>query len=290
MSRTGESQYLELCQRILNEGVMVHNKRTGKGCLTVINADFEYDASNGAFPLITTRQAFWRSAIAEMIGYLRGFNNAQQFADIGCNTWFKNANETRAWLANPYRKGENDIGRAYGVQLRDWRNPEGQPVDQLKKVVDQMKTGQDNRRMIMTFHNPGELDHASLDACMHTHHFSILDGTLYLTSYQRSIDVPLGLVFNMCQTVFLLRVMAQISNLKPGKVFHKLVNCHIYDDQIELMKEQLTRTPFAEPTFHVSPDIKTLEDLETWVDPRNKEHFWVEGYQHHAPIVYPFAA
>lgn len=287
---TGEEQYLGLCKRVLDEGIMVENKRTGKGCLTVINADFEYDASQGKFPLVTTRKAYWRSAIAEMLGYLRGYDNAEQFAAIGCKTWFANANETPAWLDNPYRKGLNDIGRAYGVQLRDWRNPENEPVDQLKKVVDVLSSGYDNRRAIMTFHNPGELDRAALDACMHTHHFSILGETLFLTSYQRSIDIPLGMVFNTIQTVFLLRIMAQITGLKPGRVFHKLVNCHIYEDQIPLMREQVTREPFAEPTFHISESIKTLNDLETWVDPQNKSHFWVEGYEHHPPIKYPFAS
>jgi len=289
-NKTAEEQYLSLCHRILDEGVMVKNERTGKGCLTVINADFEYDASKGKLPLLTTRKTFWRGAIAEMLGYLRGYDNAQQFADIGCKTWFANANETKAWLMNKYRKGQDDIGRAYGVQLRDWRNPENKTIDQLKNVVDILSTGYDNRRLIMTFHNPGELDRAALDACMHTHHFSVLGDTLFLTSYQRSIDVPLGLAFNMPQTVFLLRIMAQITGLKPGKVYHKLVNCHLYDDQIELMREQLSRSPFAEPSFHISQDIKTLEDLESWVDPQDKSHFWVEDYEHHPHIKYPFAA
>lgn len=287
--KTAEEQYLALCRRILDEGVMIKNERTGKGCLTVINADFEYDASQGKFPLVTTRKAHWRSAVAEMLGYLRGYDNAQQFAAIGCNTWFANANETPAWLDNPHRKGTDDIGRAYGVQLRDWRNPEGEPIDQLKKVVDVLSTGYDNRRLIMTFHNPGELDRAALDACMHTHHFSVLGNTLFLTSYQRSIDVPLGLVFNMPQTVFLLRIVAQITGLKAGKVFHKLVNCHVYEDQIELMREQVQRQPLEEPTFHINEDIKSLKDLETWVDPRSEKDFWVEGYNHHPAIKYPFA-
>ncbi|MFA0809374.1 thymidylate synthase [Microbulbifer epialgicus] len=287
--KTAEQQYLALCRRILEEGVLIKNQRTNKGCLTVINADFEYDASGGGFPLVTTRKAFWRNAVAEMIGYLRGYDNANQFASIGCNTWFANANETPAWLDNPHRKGKDDIGRAYGVQLRNWRNPEGGKVDQLHKVVDALKAGYDNRRLIMTFHNPGELDRAALDACMHTHHFSVLEGTLYLTSYQRSIDVPLGLVFNMPQTVFLLRIIAQISGLKPGKVFHKLVNCHIYDNQIELMREQVERVPLEQPTLHISDRIKTLNDLETWVDPQDPEQFWVEGYEHHPAIKYPFA-
>ena len=288
--RTAEQQYLTLCQRILDSGVMIKNTRTGKGCLTVINADFEYDTSSGKFPLLTTRKVFWRGAIAEMLGYLRGYDNANQFASIGCNTWFANANETKAWLGNPHRKGSGDIGRAYGVQLRDWKNPEGESIDQLKKVVDALSNGEDNRRLIMTFHNPGELDRAALDACMHTHHFSVLGDTLHLTSYQRSIDVPLGLAFNMPQTVFLLRVIAQITGLKAGMVYHKLVNCHLYDDQIELMREQVSRTPFSEPSLIISDEIRTLKDLETWVNPQEEKQFSVEGYEHHSPIKYPFAA
>jgi thymidylate synthase len=100
----------------------------------------------------------------------------------------------------------------------------------------------------------------------------------------------LGLVFNMPQTVWLLRVVAQITSLKPGKVFHKLVNCHLYDDQIDLMREQLTRKPFDEPTLHISDSIKSLSDLETWVNPQDETHFWVEGYDHHPAIKYPFAS
>lgn len=287
-SRSAEEQYLELGERILTEGVMVRNERTGKGCLTVINADFEYDSSK--FPLLTTRKTYWRSALAEMQGYLLGFDNAQQFAELGCNTWFANANETEAWLKNPHRKGEDDIGRAYGVQLRDWKNPEGNSIDQLKKVLHVLKDHYDNRRVIMTFHNPGELDRAALDACMHTHQFSVLGDTLHLTSYQRSVDVPLGLAFNMPQTVFLLRLIAQMSGLKPGKVFHKMVNCHIYEDQIDLFKVQLTRTPYEEPNLHMSTYIKSIEDLKSWVNPKDERTFWVSGYEHHPAIKYTFAA
>jgi len=287
---TGEEQYLAICKNVIENGIDIPNERTGKICRTLINADLEYDASDNRFPLITTRKAFWRSAIAEMLGYLRGYDNAEQFAAIGCNTWFANANETKAWVENPHRKGKNDIGRAYGPQIRDWTNQYGEKIDQLANVVEALKSGNDHRRIILTFYNPGELNRGALRPCMHTHSFSMLNNTLYLTSLQASADLPLGSVFNSVQCVFLLRVMAQISGLKPGKVFHKLINHHIYGDQIELMKQQLTRKPFAEPTFHISEDIRSLEDLETWVDPQNPEHFWVEGYQHHEPIKYPFAA
>ena len=107
-------QYLELCQRIVDEGHWVENKRTGIRCLTVINADLEYDVGNNRFPLITTRKSFYKAAIAELLGYLRGYDNAAQFREIGCNTWNANANENSAWLNNPHRKGEDDMGRVYG--------------------------------------------------------------------------------------------------------------------------------------------------------------------------------
>ncbi|KGI83720.1 thymidylate synthase, partial [Exiguobacterium mexicanum] len=100
--------YLELCQRIIDKGQWVENERTGVRCLTVINADLEYDVGNNQFPLITTRKSFYKAAIAELLGYLRGYDNAAQFREIGCNTWNANANENQAWLNNPHRKGEDD--------------------------------------------------------------------------------------------------------------------------------------------------------------------------------------
>jgi thymidylate synthase len=280
-------QYLDLCNRIINDGVWVENKRTGKKCLTIINADLEYDASTNQIPLVTTRKAFVKSAIAELLGYIRGYDNAADFRSIGTPTWDANANKTTAWLNNPNRKGEDDMGRVYGVQGRQWRKPDGEPLDQLRKIVNNLKNGIDDRGEILTFWNPGEFDLGCLRPCMHTHTFSILDGTLYLTSYQRSIDVPLGLVFNMPQTVVLLRLIAQITGLKSGKVFHKLVNCHIYEDQIDQLKNiQLKREPLELPTLIIDKNIKTLEDIETWV---TRDHFTLENYKHHEPINFPFS-
>ncbi len=183
-------QYLALCQRIVDDGVWIENERTGKRCLTVINADLTYDVANNQFPLITTRKSFWKAAIAELLGYLRGYDNAAQFRAIGCNTWNANANDNQAWLNNPHRKGEDDMGRVYGVQGRRWQKPDGTPIDQLKKIVDDLTKGIDDRGEILTFYNPGEFDMGCLRPCMHTHTFSLLGDTLYLTSYQRSCDVP----------------------------------------------------------------------------------------------------
>jgi thymidylate synthase len=122
---------------------------------------------------------------------------------------------------------------------------------------------------------------------MHTHTFSVLDGTLYLTSYQRSCDVPLGLNFNQVQVFTLLKIMAQITGLKPGKAYHKIVNAHIYEDQLELMKNvQLKREPFPSPQLEINSNIKSLGDIESWV---TLNDFDVLGYQSHEAIKYPFS-
>ncbi|MFY0700205.1 MAG: thymidylate synthase [Bermanella sp.] len=280
-------QYLDLCHRIINDGVWIENERTGKRCLTVVNADLEYRVDKNEFPLITTRKSFFKAAIAEFLGYIRGYDNAADFRKLGAKTWDANANLNEAWLNNSHRKGDDDMGRVYGVQGRAWAKPDGGFVDQLKKIVDNLKQGIDDRGEIMSFYNPGEFHMGCLRPCMHTHNFSLLGDTLYLTSYQRSCDVPLGLNFNQVQVFFFLAIIAQITGHKPGVAYHKIVNAHIYEDQLELMRDvQLKREPFASPKLIINPDIKSLEDLETWV---TMDDFKIEGYQHHDAIAYPFS-
>ncbi|MBT4077486.1 MAG: thymidylate synthase, partial [Gammaproteobacteria bacterium] len=230
-------QYLELCRRIVEEGEWVENTRTGKKCLTIINADMTYDVAANEFPLVTTRKSYWKSAIAEFLGYIRGYSNASDFRALGTKTWDANANQNTDWLNNSYRKGEDDMGRVYGVQGRSWQKPDGGFIDQLRKIVDDLTNDIDDRGEIMTFYNPGEFHQGCLRPCMHTHTFSLLSDTLYLTSYQRSCDVPLGQNFNQIQVFTFLKLMAQITGKKPGLAYHKIVNAHIYDDQLELMRD-----------------------------------------------------
>jgi thymidylate synthase len=190
-------------------------------------------------------------------------------------------------LSNPARKGIDDMGRVYGVQGRSWQKPDGTSIDQLKKIVDNLKRGVDDRGEILTFYNPGEFDLGCLRPCMHTHTFSLLGDVLHLTSYQRSCDVPLGLNFNQIQVFTLLALVAQITGNSAGLAYHKIVNAHIYEDQLELMRDvQLRREPFDPPQLHINPDIKSLEDIETWVTLKD---FEVDGYEHHDPIAYPFS-
>jgi thymidylate synthase len=218
---------------------------------------------------------------------MRGYSSAADFRKLGTKTWDANSNDNAAWLNNPYRKGEDDMGRVYGVQGRSWQKPDGGHVDQLKKIVDNLSAGTDDRGEILSFYNPGEFHMGCLRPCMHTHTFSLLGDTLYLTSYQRSCDVPLGQNFNQVQVFTLLKLMAQITGNQPGLAYHKIVNAHIYEDQLELMRDvQLKREPYPSPRLIINPDIKSLEDLETWV---TLDDFEVEGYQSHEPIAYPFS-
>ena len=280
-------QYEDLCQRIVDDGAWIENERTGKRCLTVINADLEYNVGANEFPMVTTRKSYFKSAIAEFLGYIRGYDNAADFRKLGTKTWDANANLNDSWLNNKHRKGDDDMGRVYGVQGRSWAKPDGGSIDQLKKIVDDLTRGIDDRGEILTFYNPGEFDMGCLRPCMHTHNFSLVGDTLHLTSFQRSCDVPLGLNFNQVQVFFFLAIMAQITGHKAGTAYHKIVNAHIYEDQLELMRDvQLKREPFAAPKLIINPEIKSLEDLETWV---TMDDFKVEGYESHEPIAYPFS-
>ncbi len=281
-------QYLDLVRRTLEEGEWVHNDRTGIDCLTLISGQMRYNVGAGEFPIVTTRKTFWKTAIAELLGYLRGYSSAAEFRAIGCKTWDANANENESWLKNPNRKGEDDMGRVYGVQGREWTNSRGETVDQLRKIYDHLRAGIDDRGEILTFWNPGEFDLGCLRPCMHTHTFSLLNGRLYLDSNQRSSDLLLGTVSNAIQCYVLLAIMAQITGNEPAFAVHNNVNCHIYGNQYDVLlsEGQLDREPRPGAKLWINPEIKTLEDVLTWV---TTEDFRVENYNPHDPIRYPFA-
>ena len=281
--KSAEQQYRELCHRLLVDGSWVTNERTGKKCLTVINADLEYDVGGGEFPILTSKQTFWKMAVAELQGYCIGLDNAADFRALGTRTWDMNANETEAWLNNPARKGTDDCGRIYGAIAKDFGG-----IDLIQKVYDNLSAGIDDRGEIITFFKPDEFKDACLRPCMYSHHFSILDGTLHLHSTQRSVDVPLGLPFNMIQCYFLLELMAKITGLKAGKCFHKLVNVHIYEDQIEGIQTLLGRVPLnIRPNFRIHNNITSLEDLYNC---RIIDHCTLTGYEHQGRIDFPFAS
>ena len=275
-----EESYLALMRKIIEQGTDVYNKRTGKYTRTIINADLEYDVESGEYPLLTTRYCNPKPAFAELVGYLRGLTDAADFRALGTNTWNNNANKNEAWLNNPARKGEDDMGRVYGAIGMDFGG-----INQFMKVYENLKNGIDDRGEIITYWKPDEFSKACLRPCMYQFQFSLLGDDLYLNATQRSCDVPLGLAFNMQQVYLFLEVMASLTGKNPKKAYHKIVNAHIYEDQLELAKEHVTRTPSAAPT--VSIDLP-----ETWED-LNKDmidSLEVHGYDTTGDkIVYPFS-
>lgn len=277
--------YLELGRKIVREGKWIENKRTGVRCLTIPRATLEYDVEKGEVPLITSRAYSPRIAIAELLGYIRGYDSAADFRALGTKTWDANANENKAWLANPNRKGQDDMGRVYGVQGRHWQGPSGE-VDQLRKIYDDLRNSIDDRGEILTFWNPGEFDLGCLRPCLYQHHFTLIHEELFLTSAQRSVDYCLGLVSNMPQCYLLLALMAQITGHQAKTAQHNMVNVHVYENQLPAVEELLARKPEpVRPQLVINKNIETLEDLETWV---TVDDFKVVNYFSQPSIKIPF--
>ena len=278
-------QYLDLCKKVLDHGKRRPN-RTGVDTLYIHDEMMKFDLSEG-FPLVTTKKLLYRASFAEMLGFLRGYDNAVKFRSLGCRVWDANANDNEQWLNNPKRKGTDDLGRIYGVQARNWRSiytPE--PVDQLKKVVEDLLQGIDNRREIVTHWNPAETHLMALPPCHMLYQFGIDGDRLNLCMYQRSCDMPLGVPFNIAGYAWLLSVIAHITGFRPGVFTHFLHDVHIYVNQVDGMREQVEREPLRLPMLQINPRLQTLEDLETVAGP---DDFAILGYQSHPAIKYPFA-
>lgn len=294
LSIRAEQKYLNELRDIMQNGVDVKNERTGVVCRTKINVDFEYDASTNEVPLITTRKAPTVLPIAELLGYIRGYTSAKDFRELGCKSWDANANLNEEWLNNPARKGEDDMGLVYGAAARSFETPHvanGEvykytQIDLFQQVYENLKSGKDSRGEIITFWNPSVFSLGCLRPCLHTYQFSLLGDDLYLNAFQRSNDMPLGNVANMVQVWLFLKLMAQITNKNPKMAYHKIVNAHIYENQFEGVLEQISREPLEQPTLEINPDIKTLDDVMTWV---GVEDFEVSYPEYHPAIKYPFS-
>lgn len=286
-----EKQYLDGLRHIYENGTDLKNERTGQVCRTVINIDMTYDATTNKAPITTTRKPAPKLAIAELLGYIKGVTSAAQMRELGAKSWDANANENAAWLANPNRKGEDDLGLIYGAVAKGWpvvNPPAGgkASLDLFHKVYNNLKKGVDDRGEIITFWNPGMFHLGCLRPCLYEHQFSLLGDDLYLNSTQRSADWALGTDANKLQVWVLLRLMAQITGKNPKLAFHRNVNCHIYGNQLDLVPTQLAREMLEEPTLDINPDIKTLADVEDWV---TVDDFKITIPATHDPIKYPFA-
>lgn len=287
-----EIQYLDNLKHIYYNGVDIKNTRTGEVCRTVINIDMTYDCTTNKAPILTTRKIINPYLpIAELLGYIRGVTSASEMRALGTKSWDANANKNTAWLNNPNRKGEDDLGLIYGAVARNWPilDNKGKVItttNLFRKVYTNLKNGIDDRGEIITFWNPGVFSLGCLRPCLYEYQFSLIGDDLYLNATQRSNDWLLGGAANMVQVWLLLKLMAQITNKNPKLAFHRSVNCHIYEPQLKYVPLQLARVVLEEPTIDINPDIRTLEDLETWV---SVDDFKIKYNSYYPEIKYPFS-
>jgi thymidylate synthase len=253
-----EQDYRDLGRKVIEQGRWVYNDRTGTNCKTITNVDLVYDVGAGEVPILTTKQCFPVSSIAELLGYYRRYDNAQQFANIGVRSWFTNANETEAWLNNPNRKGEDDLGIIYGGAVEDGI---------LRDIYDKLCNGIDDRGLIFDMWRPETFDKGCLRPCAFMHIWSLVDGVLDLRVIQRSADLALGVPFNSFSFAWLLKVTAKIAGVSAGKVTHSLVNVHLYENHIETFEELLEREP-----LDISPEIIIPDWVETFDDLLEERH------------------
>lgn len=280
--------YHDLLRQILDEGQWEEN-RTGTCAKTLPGAMLKFDLREG-FPAITTKKLAWKQVVGELIGFLRGVNNAKDFRDLGCTVWDQNANENQQWLANPNRQGEDDLGLIYGVQWREWDGH----LDQVAIALDKVRNNPQDRRIIVSAWNPGELDQMALPPCHLL--FQLLprsDGTLHMTMYQRSCDMFLGIPFNIASYALLLELFALWTGRQAATMSMFLADVHIYENHIEQVQEQLTRKEYPAPRLwleHKAPPTHFVDlPINVLVDSLDPTKIHLLDYQHHPALKAPMA-
>lgn len=262
--------YLDIVQKILNEGV-VKNNRTGVDAITVAGVMFEHDMSEG-FPLLTTKKVPFRLVSSELEWFIQGRTDKQWLKDQNNTIWDEWANPKKAPYGHtPEAKqkmaAERDLGPVYGFQWRHFgamynnfdSDYAGQGVDQLKKVVDTLKSNPNDRRMIVSAWNPLAIPEMGLPPCHYAYQVTVINGKLNLLWNQRSVDTMLGLPFNIASYGLLLHLLAREANLEEGKLIGFLADTHIYVNHVDGAKEQLSRSPYKLPKL-VTDNFKSIFD------------------------------
>jgi len=261
-----DTQYEDLLRRVMDTGA-VKSDRTGTGTRSVFGAQLRYDLSAG-FPLVTTKKVHLRSIVLELLWFLRGDGNARWLQERGVTIWDE-------W-AGP----DGDLGPVYGVQWRSWPTPDGSTVDQLAQVVETLRRDPDSRRMVVSAWNVAELGKMALAPCHALFQFYVADGRLSCQLYQRSADMFLGVPFNIASYALLTHLVAAEVGLEVGDFVWTGGDCHVYDNHVDQVREQLSREPFPFPQLRLRPAPlleHTIEDVE------------VVGYRHHPAIKAPVA-
>lgn len=250
-------QYLDLLQRILDEGV-VKGDRTGTGTKSIFGHQMRFNLEEG-FPVITTKKLHLKSIIHELLWFLNGDTNVHYLQENGVRIWNEWANE------------DGDLGHIYGYQWRSWPDYNGGHIDQIKEVVRQLKEDPNSRRIIVSAWNVADLDKMNLPPCHLLFQFYVADGRLSLQLYQRSADTFLGVPFNIASYALLLQMMAQVTGLKAGDFVHTTGDTHLYLDHLEQARLQLTREPRPLPRMIINPEVKSIFDFKY-------DDFQLEGY------------
>jgi len=261
-------QYLDLLRHVKNNGVK-KNDRTGTGTISVFGHQMRFDISK-KFPLVTTKKTHLKSIIHELLWFLKGDTNIKYLQDNGVKIWDAWAND------------KGDLGPVYGAQWRSWPTPNGEHIDQITQIIEQIKNNPDSRRIIVSAWNVGELSKMALYPCHCFFQFYVADGKLSCQLYQRSADLFLGVPFNIASYSILTMMIAQICNLELGEFVHTFGDAHIYSNHVDQVDEQLSREPRELPTMKLNPDVKSIFDFKY-------EDFTLEGYDPYPRIKAPIA-
>lgn len=257
-------QYLNLLKHILDHGVE-KGDRTGTGTRSVFGYQMRFDLQEG-FPLVTTKKIHLKSIIYELLWFIRGDTNVAFLQDHGVSIWDEWADET------------GDLGPVYGAQWRSWETKEGdKKIDQLSRVMNQLKTNPDSRRIIVSAWNVGEIDKMALPPCHLLFQFYVADQRLSCQLYQRSADVFLGVPFNIASYALLTLMVAQVCELQPGDFVHTLGDAHLYLNHLDQARLQISREPYPLPEMEINPEVDSIFDFKY-------EDFLLKGYQAHPHI------
>ena len=254
--------YLDLLEKALTEGTPKED-RTGTGALSLFGHQMRFNLEEG-FPLLTTKKVHLKSIIHELLWMLSGDTNIQYLKENGVRIW------------NEWADEKGDLGRVYGAQWRSWRRSDGKTVDQISRVLDQIKRNPHSRRHLVVAYNPGEIDEMALPPCHAFFQFYIARGRLSCQLYQRSADIFLGLPFNIASYSLLTMMIAQVCGLKPGDYIQTLGDAHLYLNHIEQAKLQLKRRPLPLPQMEITPAPSLFE--------YTMDHFKLKNYHPHPRI------
>ncbi|WP_250006120.1 thymidylate synthase [Actinoplanes sp. M2I2] len=262
-----DTQYEDLLRRVLNTGTP-KSDRTGTGTVSLFGERLRYDLSAG-FPLITTKRVHFKSVAVELLWFLRGESNVSWLREQGVTIWDE-------W-ASP----AGELGPVYGVQWRSWPTPDGGHVDQISGILDTLRRDPDSRRMIVSAWNVSDLPEMALAPCHAMFQFYVADGRLSCQLYQRSADLFLGVPFNIASYALLTRMVADQVGLVPGDFIWVGGDCHIYNNHVEQVQEQLSREAYEFPRLEIAP-AASLFDYKY-------EDFSVVDYKHHPALRAPVA-